>query len=77
MSNHIVIKTKMYPVSRFSSVEVETRYCADKVQGRAFRVFNEVTGMVGDYVYATYDAAKQGAREIGDHYYHTERRSGY
>ena len=63
-----VIKTKTYPVTRYSSVEVS---------GRSFRVINEVTGMVQDYVYPTYDDAKQAARELGDHYYHTERRAGW
>lgn len=63
-----VVKSKTYPITRYSSVEVE---------GRSFYVWNEVTGLRQDYVYPTYDDAKQAARELGDHYYHTERRAGW
>lgn len=64
----MIIKTKTYPVSRYASVQVE---------GAEFRVINEVTGMIGEIVYATYAAAKDAAREVSDHYYHTERRAGW
>lgn len=60
--------TKEYPVTRYTSIE-----------GRAnqWQVWNNVTGLLLDRVYNSYEEAKQAAREIGDHYYHTERRAGW
>jgi hypothetical protein len=57
-----------YRVTRFSSV---VGY------GSCWRVINEVTGLEGEIVYPSYDAAKIGALEVGDHYRHTERRAGW
>jgi hypothetical protein len=57
-----------YRVTRFSSV---VGY------GSCWRVINEVTGLEGEIVYPSYDAAKIGALEVGNHYRHTERRAGW
>jgi len=62
------MQTREYPVTRYSGVEGS---------GNQWRVYNAVTGLVLDRVYKSYNDAKQAAREIGDHYYHTERRAGW
>jgi hypothetical protein len=60
--------TKEYPVTRYTSIEG---------RGNQWQVWNNVTGLLLDRVYGSYAEAKQAAREIGDAYYHTERRAGW
>ena len=62
------MQTKEYTVTRYTSVEG----C-----GNEWRVYNNVTGLVLDRVYKSYADAKSAAREIGNHYYHTERSAGW
>jgi hypothetical protein len=62
------MQTRQYPVTRYTSIEG----C-----GNRWQVWNEVTGLLLDRVYKSYAEAKQAAREIGDQYYHTERRAGW
>ena len=63
-----IIREREYRVSRYASVIGA---------GSDWRVINEVTGLEGDIRYPSYDAAKQAAREVGDHYYFIERRAGW
>ena len=62
------MQTREYPVTRYTSIEG---------YGNRLQVYNNVTGLLLDRVYQSYADAKQAAREIGDHYYHTERRAGW
>ena len=62
------MQTKEYPVTRYTSIEGV---------GNEWRVYNNVTGLVLDRVYQSYADAKSAAREIGDHYYYTERQAGW
>jgi hypothetical protein len=57
-------REREYRVTRFSSI---VGY------GSQWRVINEVTGLEGEVEYRSYDDAKQGAVEVGNHYRTIER----
>ena len=60
--------TREYRVTRFSSVIGN---------GTEWRVVNEVTGLTGETVYPSYQAARDGAQEVGNHYKAIERRANW
>jgi hypothetical protein len=60
--------TREYRVNRYASI---VGY------GNAWQVINEVTGLTGEVIYPSYEAARDGAREVGNHYYNVERRAGW
>lgn len=53
------------------------RYASIVGYGNAWQVINEVTGLVGDITYPSYEAARDAAGEVGNHYYTIERRAGW
>jgi hypothetical protein len=60
---------KTYRVTRFSEIE------GNNAQG--WRVYNFVTGISQETVYPTYQAARDAALFVGEHYKGIERKAGW